>query len=81
MLFLFVLFAWTLLAVCANVAFQLMKIVKAPFMWMFGNGDANLEAYWKRRIVMLTQESGALERRVKHVSSEISIAKQSLIEF
>ena len=80
MFVLFVVVAWTLLAMCASCAQKLWYVAKYPFVVVFGDSDANLEKYWKRRITILTQELGALERKVQLVSKEITFAKQSLKE-
>ena len=71
---------WTLLAMCASCVNKLWSVVKYPFVVIFGDSDANLENYWERRIAILTQELGALERKVQLVSKEITFAKQSLKE-
>ena len=71
---------WTLLAMCASCVNKLWSVVKYPFIVIFGDSDANLENYWERRIAILTQELGALERKVQLVSKEITFAKQSLKE-
>jgi len=80
MFVLFVVVAWTLLAMCASCAQKLWYVAKYPFVVVLGDSDANLEKYWKRRITILTQELGALERKVQLVSKEITFAKQSLKE-
>ena len=71
---------WTLLAMCASCVNKLWSAVKYPFVVIFGDSDANLENYWERRIAILAQELGALERKVQLVSKEITFAKQSLKE-
>jgi len=78
MFVLFMVVAWTLLAMCASCAQKLWYVVKYPFVVVFGDSDANVEKYWERRITILTQELGALERKVQLVSKEITLAKQSL---
>ena len=71
---------WTLLAMCASCVNKLWSVVKYPFVVIFGDSDANLENYWECRIAILTQELGALERKLQLVSKEITFAKQSLKE-
>ena len=72
---LFVVAAWTIF-ICV---LKLWYVARLPFTWIFGSSDANIAAYWERRIAILTQELGALERKATLISSEIRLAKESLL--